>query len=366
MSESSQSLAESMAELIEHRSVLVCCGSGGVGKTTTAAALGMAAAQMGRRAAVVTIDPARRLADALGLAGLTNDPQLVALPGTVPGTLSALMLDTKATFDDLVRRESRDADQAEQIFANRFYRNISSSLSGTQEYMAMEKVHELTSHGQFDVVVIDTPPTRNALDFLTAPRRLTRLLDNTLFRILMAPGRGAMRLVGAAAQTLLKPLSRVVGGEVVGDAIDFFQAFDGMEEGFRRRAVETLDLLHASSTAWVLVTSPRPEAVDEAVFFAKALGQTGITVAAVVANRMQPSFGPVPAAIVGSRGRLAVVAQIVEEAENAAAIEEAALLPLLAAVGGIAVVRLLNRAGEVHDLSGLGDLAKDLADVPGA
>ena len=349
-----------MATLVGHRRVLVCCGSGGVGKTTTAAALGVAAAQAGRRVAVITIDPARRLADALGLSGLTNDPQPVELPGGGPGTLSALMLDTTATFDDLVRREARHPDQAAQILANRFFRNISASLSGTQEYMAMEKVHELTSGGCFDVVVIDTPPTRNALDFLTAPRRLTRLLDNGLFRLLMAPGRGAMRVLSAAAQTVLKPMTRVVGGEVVADAIEFFQAFDGMEEGFRRRAMETLDLLQDASTAWILVTSPRPESVEEAVFFAGALRQSGVSVAAVIANRMQPRFGAVPAGLRGSRGRAGILAQIVTDAGNDADAEEAALIPLLAAVGRVPVVRLLNRAGEVHDLAGLHELARAL------
>ena len=360
-------MTDTLQPLVADRRVLVCCGSGGVGKTTVAAALGLAAAVAGRRAAVVTIDPAKRLADALGLAGLTNDPQPVPLLAGTTGTLHALMLDTKETFDALVRRESRDVTQTDRILQNRFYRNISGALSGTQEYMAMEKVHELVSCGRFDVVVIDTPPTRNALDFLTAPRRLTRLLDNTLFRILMAPGRGAMRLVGAAAQTLLKPLSSVVGGEVVMDAIDFFQAFEGMEDGFRRRAMETLDLLHDRSTAWVLVTSPRPEAVTEAVFFAGALDGTGVTVAAVVANRMQPVFGEASPRLLGLPGPLGVMARIVDEAATEAAAEEAALAPLLAALPDVAVVRITNRAGEVQDLAGLDMLAADLVGAaPGA
>ena len=180
-------------DLITDSAVVICCGPGGVGKTTTAAALAVEAARHGRRACVVTIDPAKRLADALGLESLTNSPGRVE--GDWPGELSALMLDTKVTFDDLVGRYAASAEQAEGILANRLYRNISGALSGTQEYMAMEKLYELHACGLFDVVVVDTPPTRNALDFLDAPRRLTRFLDNRIFRLLMMPTRAYMKAV---------------------------------------------------------------------------------------------------------------------------------------------------------------------------
>ena len=189
---------EGIGGLAGERSIVICCGSGGVGKTTTAAAIALEGARRGRNAVVVTIDPARRLADALGLEALTNEPSVI--PGDWPGTLSALMLDTKGTFDDLVRRYSSDAEQAERILANRFYRNISGALSGTQEYMAAEKLYELHEEGEFDLVVVDTPPTRNALDFLDAPSRLTRFLDHRLYRVLVAPTRTYLRAVNVAAQ----------------------------------------------------------------------------------------------------------------------------------------------------------------------
>src|SRR5205085_8432720 len=229
------------------RAVIVCCGSGGVGKTTTAAALAVEAAARGRRACVVTIDPARRLADALGLGELTNEPRQVA--GSWPGELWALMLDTKTTFDAIVVKYASDPAQAERIIGNRLYRNVSGALSGTQEYMAMEKLHELHATGRFDIIVIDTPPTRNALDFLDAPRRLTRLLDNRIFRLLIMPTQSYLKIVSTATQRVLRTIARVVGAEVVDDAVAFFEAFEGMEQGFRDRAQAVIALLSDDATA---------------------------------------------------------------------------------------------------------------------
>ena len=238
-----------LTRLVDERAIVVCCGSGGVGKTTTAAVLAAEAARRGRRAVVVTIDPAKRLADALGLAGgLTNDPALVE--GPWPGELWAMMLDTKSTFDDLVHRHAPSPGQAERILANPFYRNISAALSGTQEYMAGEKLYELSEDPRFDLVVVDTPPTRNALDFLDAPGRLTRFLDHRLYRVLTAPTRLGLRVANFAAQAFLRTISKVVGGDVVSDAVAFFQAFEGMEAGFRARAAEVDRLLRAPATAY--------------------------------------------------------------------------------------------------------------------
>ncbi|MEA3076897.1 MAG: hypothetical protein QOF60_1805, partial [Actinomycetota bacterium] len=283
-----------ISSLVTDRSIVVCCGSGGVGKTTTAAALALEAARAGRRACVVTIDPAKRLADALGLESLTNVPGLV--DGEWPGELWALMLDTKSTFDSLVTRYAASPAQAEAILGNRLYRNMAGALSGTQEYMAMEKLYELSSSGLYDLIVIDTPPTRNALDFLDAPRRLTRFLDNRIFKLLMMPTRAYLKAVGFATQAFLRTISRVVGGEVVADAVAFFQAFEGMEQGFRDRAASVLSLLQAPSTAFVLVTSPRRDAVAEAAFFLDRLSEASIVVSALVVNRLHPSFGsgPIP------------------------------------------------------------------------
>jgi anion-transporting ArsA/GET3 family ATPase len=274
--------------------VLVCCGSGGVGKTTTAAAMGLEAARQGRRAVVVTIDPARRLADALGVpGGLTNEP--VRLELDAPGELWALMLDTATTFDGLVRTYADTAEQAERILANRFYRNVAGSLSGTQEYMAAERLHALHLDPRFDLVIVDTPPTRNALDFLDAPSTLTKFIDHPLFKLLMVPTRRGLKVLNVAAQPVLRTIGKVVGGDVLADAVAFFQAFSGMETGFRNRADEVMQLLSSPVTRFVLVASPRADTVEEARYFAERLRHSGLGVSAVVFNRCTPTFGAAPA-----------------------------------------------------------------------
>jgi anion-transporting ArsA/GET3 family ATPase len=278
-----------LSDLVAERSIIVCCGSGGVGKTTTAAVVALEGARRGRNTVVVTIDPAKRLADALGLQGLTDEPSRIE--GDWPGQLWALMLDTKSTFDALVAKHAATPEQGERILANRFYRNISGALSGTQEYMAMEKLYELHDESDFDLVVVDTPPTRHALDFLDAPRRLSRFLEHRLFRMLVAPSRGLVKAVNVAAQTFLRTVSKVVGGDVVDDAIAFFQAFEGMEEGFRQRAARVNELLAAPETAFVLVASPRRDTVEEAHYFADRLREADISVQGLIVNRVHPSFG---------------------------------------------------------------------------
>ena len=277
--------------------VVVCCGSGGVGKTTTAAVIALEGARQGRNACVVTIDPAKRLANALGLEQLSDtpseiDPSRWRTAGAVAGgRLSALMLDTKSTFDSLVVRNAGDPEQADRILHNTFYRNVSGALGGTQEYMAMEKLHELHDEGGFDLIVVDTPPTRHALDFLDAPRRLMRLLDNRIFRLLMVPTRAYLKVASAAVRTFLRTIAKVVGSEVIEDVVAFFRAFEGMEEGFRERALAVEQLLADASTAFILVTSPRRDAMDEAVFFAERLVDHDQEVAALIVNRVHPSFG---------------------------------------------------------------------------
>ncbi|HWS45874.1 MAG TPA: ArsA-related P-loop ATPase [Acidimicrobiia bacterium] len=287
-------------ELISARHVVICCGTGGVGKTTTAAVLALEAARRGRNSCVVTIDPARRLADALGVEHLTNQPTEIepelwngdAGTDIVPGgRLSALMLDTKSTFDNLVNRNATSPEQARRILDNTFYRNVSGALGGTQEYMAMEKLHELHDEGGFDLIVVDTPPTRHALDFLDAPNRLTRLLDNRIFRLLMMPTRAYLRVASVAVQAFLRTVARVVGSEVIQDVVAFFRAFEGMEEGFRERAQAVNALLADPRTAFVLITSPRRDALEEATFFAQRLGTSGQSVQALIVNRVHPSFG---------------------------------------------------------------------------
>jgi anion-transporting ArsA/GET3 family ATPase len=287
-----------LARLAGERPIVVCCGSGGVGKTTTAAVLALAGARQGRNAVVVTIDPAKRLANALGLDALSDtaheidrelwDPGGAAPPG---GHLSAFMLDTKSTFDHLVLKYSADPAQGQRILENRFYRNISGALAGTQEYMAMEKLHELHEEGGYDLIVIDTPPTRNALDFLDAPARLTRLLNNKLFRLVMAPTRASFKVANLALQAFFRTVSKIIGTEVVEDLVLFFQAFEGMEDGFRQRARRVMELLSDERTAFVLVTAPARDAVSEAGYFADRLEQAGLRVSGLVVNRIHPDFG---------------------------------------------------------------------------
>lgn len=341
-----------ISDLAAHKSVVVCCGSGGVGKTTSAAALAVHAASLGRRACVVTIDPARRLADALGLGELTNEPREVK--GDWPGELWALMLDTKSTFDELVFKYASSPEQAERIVANSLYRNVSGALSGTQEYMAMEKLHELHSTGQFDLIVIDTPPTRNALDFLDAPRRLTRLLDNRIFRLLIMPTSSYLKAVSAATQRVLRTIARVVGAEVVDDAVAFFEAFEGMEQGFRDRAQAVIALLSDDATAFVVVASPRRDATQEAVFFAEKLVEAGLGVDGVIVNRMQPAFGETePALPPDASSALRNLLANRNAFAALAASEHNQLGALTAAAGDAAIAYVPCLRDDVHDLGGL-------------
>jgi anion-transporting ArsA/GET3 family ATPase len=353
-----------LRHLLLGNEIVVCTGSGGVGKTTTAAVLALEAARAGKRACVVTIDPAKRLANAMGLEGLTNEPSKV--DGDWPGELWALMLDTKSTFDDLVATHAESDEQAQNILSNRFYRNISGALSGTQEYMAMEKLYELHEDGRFDVIVVDTPPTRNALDFIEAPRRLTRFLDHRLYRVLMAPTRGIVKAVNVAAQAFLRTVSKVVGGEVVRDAVTFFQAFDGMEQGFRDRAAQVLDLLSHDTTAFVLVTAPRRDVVEEASFFAEKLGEADIPVRALVVNRMHPRFSDASAEAVAERSKTLAGTDLgslygnLADFLTVASREEQHLAGLTERVRPAPVIRVPFLDTDVHDLDGLAEVATHL------
>ena len=341
-----------LAELVAERSIVVCCGSGGVGKTTVSAAFALEAARRGRRACVVTIDPARRLANALGVDGLANTP--TCIEGDWAGELWALMLDPKGTFDDLVAKYASSPEQAEGIFANRIYRNLTGALSGTQEYMAMEKLYELSEEGRFDIVVVDTPPTRNALDFLDAPRRLTRFLGHRLFQLLLMPTRAYLRAVSVATQALLRTISKVAGAEIVHDAVAFFQAFEGMEEGFRVRAEHMRRLLARRTTAFVLVTSPRSDTVEEAGWFADKLNESGLAVEGLVVNRVHPRFdsgGELPAAPPGSA--LDALAANLRGYQAVNRREEEAFAALVVQVAPSPVARVPLLDIDVHDVEGL-------------
>jgi anion-transporting ArsA/GET3 family ATPase len=361
-----------LRDVLDASKVIVCCGSGGVGKTTTAAVIAMEAAQRGRRSVVVTIDPARRLANALGLDGLTDTP--ARIDGDWPGEMSALMLDTKRTFDGLVRRYAADEAQAEQILTNTFYENISGSLSGTQEYMASEKLYELAVEGDFDLVVVDTPPTRNALDFLDAPQRLSKFLDHRIYKILVSPSRGPIRAVNLAAAAVTRSLARVVGADVIGDAIAFFQAFEGMEEGFARRAERVDALLREAGTAFVLVASPKADTVAEAGYFADRLADAGIDVRGLIVNRMQPTFDLEDRAELGGdavRERARTLAgtplgdlyTCLADARQLGRAEEQHLAGLAERVAPAPVVRVPIQPREVTDLSALGELGDVIFDA---
>jgi len=371
-----------MADLlgvIHASEVIVCCGSGGVGKTTTAAVLGLEAAALGRRVVVVTIDPARRLADALGLSdGLAAEPQRIELDTGETGEtqetdgageLWAMMLDTAATFDGLVARHAADPDQVDRILHNPLYRNMASAMSGTQEYMAAETLHSLHGDDRFDLVIVDTPPSRNALDFLEAPGVLARFLDHRAFKLLMLPTKGSLRVLGSAAQPILKAIGRIVGSDVLADAVAFFQAFSGMESGFRERADDVVALIRAPETSFVVVASPRHDTIGEAVWFAEQLVEQNVGVEAAIVNRTQPAFGTgtaehaAAAADAASETGDAVLTSLWRNVTELATLREReleVLAPLAAVVGADVVATLPLLDSDVHDLDGLLTIADHL------
>jgi anion-transporting ArsA/GET3 family ATPase len=271
----------------------VTCGSGGVGKTTTAAAMALLGAEAGRRTVVLTIDPARRLAQSMGLTELDNTPREVA--GVAGGQLFAMMLDMKRTFDEVVLTHSTP-ERAEQIFSNPFYQTLSSSFAGTQEYMAMEKLGQLVSADEWDLIVVDTPPSRSALDFLDAPNRLGRFLDGRIVRVLMAPartgGRAYLKVVSASVNVLARAFTKVIGSDLLGDLSAFVSALESMFGGFRQRAEHTYQLLKTPGTAFVVVAAPEPDALREASYFVDRLSAEHMPLAGLIVNRVHRSAAP--------------------------------------------------------------------------
>jgi anion-transporting ArsA/GET3 family ATPase len=271
--------------------IIVCCGSGGVGKTTTAAALALRAAEQGRTVVVLTIDPARRLAQSMGLTQLDNTPR--AVPGITGGSLDAMMLDMKRTFDELVESHS-DPQRAEQVLSNPFYQALSSSFAGTQEYMAMEKLGQLRKQADadrsWDLIVVDTPPSRSALDFLDAPARLGSFLDGRFIRILGGgagrAGRGIGRVFGAGMGLVSGAMNKVLGTQLLSDVGTFVQALDSIFGGFRQRAEDTYRILQESGTAFVVVAAPEPDAVREATYFVDRLITENMPLAGLILNRV--------------------------------------------------------------------------------
>ena len=311
--------------------IVVTCGSGGVGKTTTAAAMALWAADSGRKVAVLTIDPAKRLAQSLGMDELDNDPRRVEveLAGD-DGELWAMMLDTRRTFDEMVAAHS-SPDRAAAILANPFYKVISTSFSGTQEYMAMEKLSTLAAKNQFDLIVVDTPPSRSALDFLDAPQRLSSFLDGRMIKLLAAPSRGVMKIVGAGFALVSKAVTTILGGQMLQDAAQFVQLFEDMFGGFRQRAQATYELLRASGTKFVVVSICEADSLREASYFADRLRAEHMPLAGLILNRTHPPLADLPLA----------TAELGAE-------KLARSNPLTAAVLGIHAERLATRSAELH------------------
>ncbi|HZS35726.1 MAG TPA: ArsA-related P-loop ATPase [Polyangia bacterium] len=288
--------AETLARLVAERRILVCVGSGGVGKTTTAASLGLAGARAGKRTLVLTIDPAKRLANALGLEALGHEEvrvpdEKVALGGApVAGTLHAMMLDQKRAFDEIVQRYSSDEGQRDRIFQNRIYHEISSRLAGSHEYAAMAKLYEIASENRYDLIILDTPPTANALDFLDAPERVTAAIDSPAIQWLVKPylqaGRFSLKAVGMGAAFVLRRLARFVGSAFLEDMARFFVEFNTVLGGFRERAREVSAILRKSDVGFVLVSSAEPMSVDEAIFFYERLMSSAMPLGGFVVNRV--------------------------------------------------------------------------------
>ena len=282
----------SVAELLEGKRVCVCAGSGGVGKTTTSAAIAMGMAARGLKVAVVTIDPAKRLANALGLEELANEPRRVAPERIsseglkIQGELWAMMLDPKRTFDELIERIAPSPARAEEIKANRVYGELSTAVSGSQEFTAIAKLYDLDQQDEFDLLVLDTPPSRNALDFLDAPGRLTSFLEGRALKAFLRPTGIGMRVLGRGVSPFLAALRRVTGVDLIGDLSTFFQLLGGMTEDFGARAKQVEQMLRAPTTSFVLVSSAQTEPTDEAIWFRRTLSESGLPFAGVVVNRV--------------------------------------------------------------------------------
>ena len=293
----------SVEQILEGKRICICAGSGGVGKTTTSAAIAAGMAARGKKVAVLTIDPAKRLADSLGLPELGNterqvDPALFEQAGVeAGGELWAMMLDAKATFDEVVERHAPDEESRDRILSNRIYRQISNALAGSQEYMAMEKLYEIHEQGRYDLLVLDTPPSRNALDFLDAPKRLTRFIEGRSLQLFLKPTGLGMRVLGRGSAVVFGVLRRITGLDLIEDLSEFFGAMSGMIGGFRERAKKVSELLTAPENTFLIVCGPANEPVDEAIYFHRKLVESEMPFGGVIVNRVHtdarvPDPGP--------------------------------------------------------------------------
>jgi anion-transporting ArsA/GET3 family ATPase len=363
-------------EILAGRDICICAGSGGVGKTTSAAAIAVGMAERGLKVCVLTIDPAKRLADSLGLRELGNeaervDPALFEAHGIeMRGELWAMMLDAKATFDELVARQAPDEESRDRVLNNRIYQQISNALAGSQEYMAMEKLFELHTEGRFDLLVLDTPPTRNALDFLDAPRRLTQFIEGRSLRVFMRPTGLAARVAGRGATVALGVLKRIVGFDLLADLAEFFNAFSGMVDGFQARAKRVNSLLADPHTCFLVVCGPQGEPIDEAVYFHRKLVEAKLPFGGVIVNkvhypaeRLRGDGGDLGAALAGKLGDEDLARRVAENFADYQALAErdARNIERLATeLRTRATIRVPYLDEDVHDLGGLAEIDRYL------
>ena len=372
-----------LAERLDGRRIVIVAGAGGVGKTTTAAALGLGLAAQGKRVAVITIDPARRLADALGLEALDNEPRRVdparleAGGEHVSGELWAMMLDAKRTFDDLIERLAPDVAARDEILGNRIYQELSSAVAGSHEFTAIAKLYDLDREGGFDVLILDTPPSRNALDFLDAPDRLMQFFEGRALKAFLAPTGLAAKLVSRGTAAVFSVLRRITGVNLLNDIGVFFRALGGIMDGFRERAAGVRTLLADPGTTFVLVSSPERQPIAEAIHFAGKLREARLRVGALIVNRVSPGVadsGPPDAgAIAALRTALTAelaaplarkVAQALTEARVLADRDAASITRLQEAVGLSPALLVPQLGDDVHDLTALARIQRHLFASP--
>jgi anion-transporting ArsA/GET3 family ATPase len=365
-----------VGEILDGKDICICAGSGGVGKTTTSAAIAAGMAARGLKVCVLTIDPAKRLADSLGLKELGNeakqvDPALFEQHGVeIKGELWAMMLDAKATFDELVARQAPDEEARDRVLGNRIYQQISSALAGSQEYMAMEKLFELHSEGQFDLLVLDTPPTRNALDFLDAPKRLTQFIEGRSLRVFMKPTGFAAKVAGRGASVALSVFKRIVGFDLLADLAEFFNAFSGMVDGFQARAKRVNSLLADPHTCFLVVCGPQGEPVDEAVYFHRKLVEAKLPFGGVIVNKvhypaeeLRGGNGDLEASLAEKLGDGDLAKRVAENFADYQALAERDahnIKRLARELHAQGVIRVPYLDEDVHDLAGLAEINRYL------
>jgi anion-transporting ArsA/GET3 family ATPase len=344
-----------LTSLLEGKRIVICAGSGGVGKTTTAAAVGLGMAERGAKVVVVTIDPARRLADALGLEELGNEPHRVDLP--LEGELWAMMLDSKRTFDQLIEHLAPDERTRDEVLGNRIYQQLSSAVSGSQEFTAIAKLYELDQEGGYDLLVLDTPPARNALDFLDAPGRLTRFFQGRAIRMFLRPA----GILGKGSSLVFSVLRRVTGVDLLRDLSVFFRSLGGMIDGFTERARRVGALLEDPATTFLIVTAPRHDPVEEAIFFHRKLRDARMPFGGVVVNRVHSApQGEVPEELGRALG--ARVAAAAEELTALAHRDAANIDLLLAELADPPAIVVPELDDDVHDVEGLERVRSHLFD----